>query len=61
MPDRIDEDNNGNVPDIIRFIRSIQRIEGNPDCFRTASGECDRLDCAWREYCLNGIPKEKKL
>jgi hypothetical protein len=60
MPNRIDEEQNGKVPDIIRLIRSIQRIEGNPDCFRTAAGDCDRLDCIWREYCLKEMPKEKK-
>jgi hypothetical protein len=60
MPDCINDDSNGKLPDIIRLIRSIQRIEGNPDCFRTADGECDRLDCSWREYCLSEIPKERK-
>jgi|GEM_PF-2690985 len=39
-------------PDFSRLIRSIQRIEGNPDCYGTASGACDRLDCQWRCYCL---------
>ena len=34
------------------LIRSIQRAEGNPDCFRKAEGNCDQLDCAWRKYCL---------
>jgi|GEM_PF-813195 len=41
-----------NYLDVTEFIRSIQRAEGNPDCFRRAHGYCDRLDCAWREYCL---------
>ncbi|MBM4135370.1 MAG: SAP domain-containing protein [Nitrospira sp.] len=35
------------------IIRAIQRTEGNFDCFGTAvSGECDQLDCLWREDCL---------
>lgn len=37
--------------DVTELIRSIQRAEGNPDCFRRAKGHCDRLDCAWKEYC----------
>jgi hypothetical protein len=41
-----------NYLDITELIRSIQRAEGNPDCFRRAHGNCDRLDCAWRNYCL---------
>jgi hypothetical protein len=42
----------GKLPDLSRLIQSIQRIEGNPDCFGTAGGYCDRLDCQWRGYCL---------
>ncbi len=38
--------------DLSRLIQSIQRIEGNPDCYGTAGGNCDRLDCQWRSYCL---------
>jgi len=38
--------------DITALIRSIQRDEGNFDCFRKARGYCDQLDCAWRSYCL---------
>jgi hypothetical protein len=44
--------------DLTNLIRSIQRAEGNPDCFSRAQGYCDRLDCAWREYCLEK-PQEK--
>ncbi len=36
------------------LIRSIQRAEGNFDCFGTAvSGECAQTDCLWRGDCLN--------
>ncbi len=42
----------GNFPGLLRLIRSIQRIEGNPDCFGAAGEYCDRLDCKWRCYCL---------
>ena len=38
--------------DMTLLIRSLQRLEGNPDCFRRAKNHCDRLDCAWRVYCL---------
>ena len=38
--------------DITRLVRSVQRTEGNPDCFRKTEGYCDRLDCAWYRYCL---------
>jgi hypothetical protein len=35
------------------IIRGIQRAEGNFDCFGKAiSGECDQLNCSWREDCL---------
>ena len=38
------------------LIRSIQRTEGNFDCFWTAvSGECSQLECLWREDCLAGV------
>lgn len=38
--------------DITELIRSIQRAEGNPGCFRRAQDHCDQLGCAWRAYCL---------
>ncbi|MFA5090352.1 MAG: SAP domain-containing protein [Candidatus Omnitrophota bacterium] len=34
------------------LIRSIQRKEGNFDCFGTAGGSCNQLSCCWREGCL---------
>ncbi len=40
------------VPDLIHLIHSVQRIEGNPDCFGTANGYCDQKNCIWRDYCL---------
>lgn len=56
MVDRTDTGSSDNLPDITHLIRSVQRIEGNPDCFGKADGNCDRLDCAWREYCLKETP-----
>ena len=38
--------------DLVRLIRSLQRLEGHPDCFGTAEQFCERSECAWREYCL---------
>lgn len=36
------------------IIRSIQRAEGNFDCFGTAmAGDCNQIGCAWRADCLN--------
>jgi len=35
------------------IIRSIQRAEGNFDCFGSASaGYCDQTNCLWRNDCL---------
>jgi hypothetical protein len=45
-------------PDFSRLIQSIQRIEGNPDCFGTAGEVCDRLDCQWRCYCLKKLESQ---
>jgi len=47
-----------NYLDIITLIRSIQRAEGNPDCFLKGNSECDQLNCAWRAYCLGKERKE---
>lgn len=36
------------------LIKSIQRAEGNFDCFATAhSAECDQQDCLWRDDCFD--------
>jgi len=34
------------------LIRTIQREEGNFDCFGTAFDYCDQLQCSWRDDCL---------
>ena len=52
MAEKINLDIKRSVVDIILLIRSIQRIEGNPDCFRRGMDSCDQMDCAWRKYCL---------
>ena len=43
--------------DLTALIRSIQRVEGNPDCFGKPPGDCDELDCEWRKYCLEEFKK----
>ena len=41
------------------LIRSIQSDEGNFDCFGSAvGGECDQVNCVWREDCF-GAAREK--
>lgn len=40
-----------NYLDLTRLIRSLQRAEGNVDCFQRMAA-CDQLECAWRSYCL---------
>ena len=36
------------------LIKKIQLTEGNFDCYGSAStGECDQIDCAWRNDCLS--------
>ncbi len=34
------------------LIKEIQRKEGNFDCFGSAEGYCDQLDCLFRSACL---------
>lgn len=35
------------------LIRTIQRAEGNYDCYGTATEEeCDQEECLWREDCF---------
>ncbi|MGM0452503.1 MAG: hypothetical protein ACQERN_05010 [Thermodesulfobacteriota bacterium] len=42
-----------NMVDVTSLIRSIQKKEGNTDCFRRPERfACQRKDCAWRLYCM---------
>ena len=41
-----------NYVDLVNLIRSIQRAEGNIDCYRRGRQQCDRMNCAWRDHCL---------
>jgi hypothetical protein len=40
-----------------KLIRSIQRAEGNFDCFDTADGYCDQSQCSFRSLCLKDNKK----
>lgn len=40
------------LSDLARLIRSLQRMEGQPDCFGAADQSCGRTECSWREFCL---------
>jgi len=46
--------------DIAKLIRSIQRAEGNPDCFQKGIVDCDQFGCKWRSFCLEEQPVLKK-
>jgi len=59
MTDKQNKRANDNRPDLTRLIRSVQRIEGNPDCFGTAECNGERSDCAWYEYCLKDAKKDR--
>jgi len=34
------------------LIQSVQRAEGNFDCFGTANEFCDQFQCCFREDCI---------
>lgn len=36
--------------DVVTLIRSIQRSEGDPDCFRRTSEDCGHQACEWQLY-----------
>jgi hypothetical protein len=48
----VNKDKKRQFVDMTLLIRSIQRSEGNSDCFGRAGNYCDQIDCAWRPYCL---------
>jgi len=41
-----------NYVDLVNLVRSIQRAEGNVDCYRRGRRQCGRMDCVWRDHCL---------
>jgi len=45
----------------LNLIHAIQRIEGNFDCFATASeGCCDQHGCIWRTDCFTTAKKQNQ-
>jgi hypothetical protein len=46
-------------PDIVRLVRSIQKTENNPQCFRTGKSNCEQRVCCWREFCLEATRKNE--
>lgn len=38
--------------DLSRLIRSLQQLEGKPECFGTFPPTGEGICCAWRAYCL---------
>jgi hypothetical protein len=43
--------------DLGSLIRSIQRVEGNIDCYRTGRQQCEQMNCVWRDHCLKAPGK----
>ena len=42
-----------NRVDIVRLVRSLQKLDHHSPCFRgPKSNECSETDCVWRVYCL---------
>jgi hypothetical protein len=38
------------ICDLTRLVRSLQRLGGVRDCFRSGQTACDGAGCVWREY-----------
>ena len=34
------------------LVKTIQRKEGNFDCFASARNSCDQMSCSWRMDCI---------
>ncbi len=38
------------------LIRTVQRAEGNNDCFATSYvSDCNQINCLWREDCMKFV------
>ncbi len=46
--------------DVTELVRSVQRREGNPDCYGKAGDSCDQGDCVWRLWCLKNMEEREK-
>ncbi len=49
-------DDKKSLVNITDLIRSVQRTEGNQDCFKKHQGACAEIECEWRPYCLEVRP-----
>ena len=58
MTTKKESDSKEKTPDLTHLIRSMQRLEGNPDCFRKEGEHCERRDCTWQQYCMKE-PQDK--
>jgi hypothetical protein len=47
------------ICDLTRLVRSLQRLDGVRDCFRSGQTACDGVGCVWKDYCL--APPEPML
>ncbi len=47
--------------DLINLVRSVQRAEGNIDCYRRGRQQCDRMNCVWRDHCLKALDGFSKV
>jgi hypothetical protein len=50
-----------NYVDLVNLVRSIQRAEGNVDCYRRGRRQCGRMDCVWRDHCLKAPEGPSKV
>ena len=50
-----------NYVDIVNLVRSIQRVEGNIDCYRRGVESCNRMNCVWRDHCLKEFQGPSKV
>ena len=42
----------------LKLVQAIQLSEGNFNCFASAAdGECDQLNCIWRDDCFASAKK----
>jgi hypothetical protein len=49
-----------NFVNMVNLIRSIQRAEGNPECYGRSNGRCHEVDCEWRRHCLETPPENSR-
>ena len=45
-----------NYLDVKVLVRSLQRAEGQEDCFLSGRTDCEETDCRWRNHCLEKLP-----